>query len=187
VKYNITKPLLRKVSKKFFVRIWWTAVTACTLLSARSDSVEWQCKKVINTAASINGISLAPTSRMRECHVRWIPHSKYSLNSVDSSVVSWHLSSSSTCYRSKLTKHLGVCNVKRRLDAQPTFVVEGTNLDDESIVTPPRMPLSQLDESIIRMVIRKIHAAYGMIKSSVFKPQGLHVKCNNLHLHVCTK
>ncbi|XP_012055860.1 PREDICTED: tRNA:m(4)X modification enzyme TRM13 homolog [Atta cephalotes] len=65
-----------------------------------------------------------------------------------------------TCYRSKLTKHLGVCNVKRRLDAQPTFVVEGTNLDDESIVTPPRVPLSQLDGSIIRMVIRKIHAAY---------------------------
>ncbi|KYN41039.1 tRNA guanosine-2'-O-methyltransferase TRM13 like protein [Trachymyrmex septentrionalis] len=65
-----------------------------------------------------------------------------------------------TCYRSKLTKHLGVCNVKRRLDAQPTFVVEGTNLDDETIATPPRVPLSQLDESVIRMVIRKIHAAY---------------------------
>ncbi|XP_018052705.1 PREDICTED: tRNA:m(4)X modification enzyme TRM13 homolog [Atta colombica] len=81
-----------------------------------------------------------------------------------------------TCYRSKLTKHLGVCNVKRRLDAQPTFVVEGTNLDDESIETPPRVPLSQLDVSIIRMVIRKIHAAYGMIKLSAFKPQGLHVK-----------
>ncbi|KAG5324669.1 TRM13 enzyme, partial [Acromyrmex heyeri] len=65
-----------------------------------------------------------------------------------------------TCYRSKLTKHLGVCNVKRRLDAQPTFVVEGTNLDDETIATPPRVPLSQLDESVVRMVIRKIHAAY---------------------------
>ncbi|KAG5310237.1 TRM13 enzyme, partial [Acromyrmex insinuator] len=65
-----------------------------------------------------------------------------------------------TCYRSKLTKHLGVCNVKRRLDAQPTFVVEGTNLDDETIVTPPRVPLSQLNESVVRMVIRKIHAAY---------------------------
>ncbi|KYM92565.1 tRNA guanosine-2'-O-methyltransferase TRM13 like protein [Atta colombica] len=86
------------------------------------------------------------------------------------------LQSDSTCYRSKLTKHLGVCNVKRRLDAQPTFVVEGTNLDDESIETPPRVPLSQLDVSIIRMVIRKIHAAYGMIKLSAFKPQGLHVK-----------
>ncbi|XP_018310046.1 tRNA:m(4)X modification enzyme TRM13 homolog [Mycetomoellerius zeteki] len=65
-----------------------------------------------------------------------------------------------TCYRSKLTKHLGVCNVKRRLDAQPAFLVEGTNLDDETIAAPPRVPLSQLDEAIIRMVIRKIHAAY---------------------------
>ncbi|KYN14952.1 PREDICTED: tRNA:m(4)X modification enzyme TRM13 homolog [Trachymyrmex cornetzi] len=65
-----------------------------------------------------------------------------------------------TCYRSKLTKHLGVCNIKRRLDAQPAFVVEGTNLDDETIAAPPRVPLSQLDESVIRMMIRKIHAAY---------------------------
>ncbi|XP_024892411.1 tRNA:m(4)X modification enzyme TRM13 homolog isoform X2 [Temnothorax curvispinosus] len=65
-----------------------------------------------------------------------------------------------TCYRSKLTRHLGVCNAKRRLDARPAFVVEGANLDAETIAAPPRVPLSQLDESVVGTVIRKIHAAY---------------------------
>ncbi|XP_077270405.1 tRNA:m(4)X modification enzyme TRM13 homolog [Temnothorax americanus] len=65
-----------------------------------------------------------------------------------------------TCYRSKLTRHLGVCNAKRRLDARPAFVVEGANLDAGTIAAPPRVPLSQLDESVVGTVIRKIHAAY---------------------------
>jgi len=38
-------------------------------------------------------------------------------------------------------------------------------LDDETIAAPPRVPLSQLDESVVEMVIRKIHAAYGTIES----------------------
>lgn len=71
----------------------------------------------------------------------------------------------STCYRSKLTRHLNVCNVKRKLDARPTFVVEGANLDDEATAAPPRVPLSQLDDSVVETVIRKIHAAYGTIES----------------------
>lgn len=53
-----------------------------------------------------------------------------------------------------------MCNVKRRLDARPAFVVEGANLDDEVTAAPPRVPLSQLDESVVEAVIRKIHAAY---------------------------
>ncbi|XP_011869225.1 PREDICTED: tRNA:m(4)X modification enzyme TRM13 homolog isoform X2 [Vollenhovia emeryi] len=70
------------------------------------------------------------------------------------------LDSTHTCHRSRLTRHLNVCNTKRRLDARPAFVVEGANLDDETIAAPPRVPLSQLDESVVRTVIRKIHAAY---------------------------
>lgn len=66
----------------------------------------------------------------------------------------------STCYQSKLTKHLGVCNVKRRLDAQSAFIIKGINLDEEAIVAPPHVPLSQLDESVLETVIRKIHSAY---------------------------
>ncbi|KAL6426240.1 hypothetical protein ACFW04_009045 [Cataglyphis niger] len=65
-----------------------------------------------------------------------------------------------TCYQSKLTKHLGVCNAKRSLDAQPEFIVKGINLDEETIVAPPHVPLSQLDESVLDTVIRKIHSAY---------------------------
>ncbi|KAL0102313.1 hypothetical protein PUN28_018682 [Cardiocondyla obscurior] len=65
-----------------------------------------------------------------------------------------------TCYRSKLTKHLGICNAKQKLDEQPVFLVEGANLNDETIAAPPRVPLSQLDESVVETVIRKIHAAH---------------------------
>lgn len=65
-----------------------------------------------------------------------------------------------TCYQSKLRKHLNVCNVKRELDAQPAFIVKGINLDEEAIVAPPHVPLSQLDESVLETVIRKIHSAY---------------------------
>jgi len=36
-------------------------------------------------------------------------------------------------------------------------------LDDETIAAPPRVPLSRLDESVVEMGIRKIHAAYGTI------------------------
>ncbi|KAL6258813.1 hypothetical protein P5V15_010759 [Pogonomyrmex californicus] len=65
-----------------------------------------------------------------------------------------------TCYRSKLTRHLSVCNAKRKLDTRPAFVIEGANLDDETVAMPLRVPLSQLDESVVETVIRKIHAAY---------------------------
>lgn len=58
-----------------------------------------------------------------------------------------------------------MCNVKQKLDARPAFVVEGANLDGETIAAPPRVPLSQLDESVVGTVIRKIHAAYGRIES----------------------
>lgn len=68
---------------------------------------------------------------------------------------------SSTCYQSKLAKHLTVCNTKRRIDTQPAFIVEGVNLDKEDIVAPAHVPLSRLDESIVEAVIKKIHLAYG--------------------------
>ncbi|XP_029177037.1 tRNA:m(4)X modification enzyme TRM13 homolog [Nylanderia fulva] len=65
-----------------------------------------------------------------------------------------------TCYQSKLRKHLNVCNAKRELDVQPTFIVKGVNLDEEVIVASPHVPLSQLDGSVLEAVIRKIHSAY---------------------------
>lgn len=64
-----------------------------------------------------------------------------------------------TCYRSKLKRHLRVCNAKWRLEARPPFVVEGTNLD-ETIAAPPRVPLSQHNGFTVATVIMKIHAAY---------------------------
>lgn len=58
-----------------------------------------------------------------------------------------------------------MCNAKRELDARPAFVVEGANLDDEAVATPSRVPLSQLDKSVVEITIMKIHAAYGTIES----------------------
>ncbi|GAB1865000.1 tRNA:m(4)X modification enzyme TRM13 [Camponotus japonicus] len=81
-------------------------------------------------------------------------------NDSDDRRVKCPLDPTHTCYQSKLTKHLGVCNAKRRLDAQPAFIVKGINLDEEAIVAPPHVPLSQLDESVLETVIRKIHSAY---------------------------
>ncbi|XP_020284702.1 tRNA:m(4)X modification enzyme TRM13 homolog [Pseudomyrmex gracilis] len=65
-----------------------------------------------------------------------------------------------TCYESKLKKHLKVCNTKRKLDAQPAFVVKGVNLDDEAITAPSYVPLSQLDEAVVDTVIKKIQSAF---------------------------
>ncbi|EZA50432.1 hypothetical protein DMN91_009904 [Ooceraea biroi] len=65
-----------------------------------------------------------------------------------------------TCYQSKLTKHLNVCNAKQRLDAQPAFVVKGVNLDSETTTVTLHVPLSQLDETVVNTVIKKIHSAY---------------------------
>ncbi|XP_014486542.1 PREDICTED: tRNA:m(4)X modification enzyme TRM13 homolog [Dinoponera quadriceps] len=70
------------------------------------------------------------------------------------------LDSTHTCYQSRLTKHLTVCNAKRRMDAQPTFIVERVNLDKEDMVAPTRVPLSRLDELVVEAVIKKIHLAY---------------------------
>jgi hypothetical protein len=53
------------------------------------------------------------------------------------------------------------------LDAQPTFVVKGVNLDGEATTATSRAPLSQLDETVVNTVIRKINSAYGK-KSFVF-------------------
>ncbi|XP_012228762.1 tRNA:m(4)X modification enzyme TRM13 homolog isoform X2 [Linepithema humile] len=79
---------------------------------------------------------------------------------IDDRRVKCPLDPTHTCYQSKLMKHLDVCNIKRRLDAQPAFIVKGTNLDQETTVKPMHVPLSQLNEAVIETVIKKINSAY---------------------------
>ncbi|KAK2585900.1 hypothetical protein KPH14_010487 [Odynerus spinipes] len=65
-----------------------------------------------------------------------------------------------TCYRSKLSKHLTICNARKMLDALPTYIVKNINLDKETEEIPRMTPLSQLDFSIVDIVIKKINEAY---------------------------
>ncbi|XP_016918188.2 tRNA:m(4)X modification enzyme TRM13 homolog [Apis cerana] len=64
-----------------------------------------------------------------------------------------------TCYESKISKHLKVCNAKRLIDAQPSFIVKGIN-SNEICETSQRVPLSELNELIINTVIDKIKNVY---------------------------
>nr|XP_031828217.1 tRNA:m(4)X modification enzyme TRM13 homolog [Nomia melanderi]XP_031828218.1 tRNA:m(4)X modification enzyme TRM13 homolog [Nomia melanderi]XP_031828219.1 tRNA:m(4)X modification enzyme TRM13 homolog [Nomia melanderi] len=64
-----------------------------------------------------------------------------------------------TCYESRLSKHLKVCNAKRLIDSQPSFIVKGINLD-ETGETPRHVPISELNQLVIDVVINKIKAAH---------------------------
>ena len=66
----------------------------------------------------------------------------------------------STCYESRLSHHLKVCNAKRLADSQPSYIVKGINLGDVN-EQPKHIPLSTLTQDTIDTVIRKVHAAYG--------------------------
>ncbi|XP_003706604.1 tRNA:m(4)X modification enzyme TRM13 homolog [Megachile rotundata] len=64
-----------------------------------------------------------------------------------------------TCFESKLSKHLKVCNAKRLIDAQPSFIVKGINVD-KTCETPQHVPLCELDEELVNAVIDKVITAY---------------------------
>ncbi|CAK9829524.1 tRNA:m(4)X modification enzyme TRM13 homolog [Anthophora retusa] len=64
-----------------------------------------------------------------------------------------------TCYESKLAKHLKVCNAKRFIDAQPSFIEKGINVKEVGDV-PQHVPLSELSELVINTVIEKVKTAY---------------------------
>ncbi|XP_012261766.2 tRNA:m(4)X modification enzyme TRM13 homolog [Athalia rosae] len=68
-----------------------------------------------------------------------------------------------TCYATKLTKHLKVCNVKQLTDVQPDYIVKGINSGYTNLQTLKHVPLSQLDESTLNTVLKKINAAYEKI------------------------
>ena len=67
-----------------------------------------------------------------------------------------------TCYESRLPKHLKVCNAKRLIDSQPSFIVKGINVNETHEV-PRHVPLSELNQLVIDVVIDKVKAAYGKL------------------------
>ncbi|XP_043287308.1 tRNA:m(4)X modification enzyme TRM13 homolog [Venturia canescens] len=83
-------------------------------------------------------------------------HSKY--NRISCPVDPTH-----TCYESKLAQHLKVCNARRLVDCQPSYIVKGINLGNINEEQPERVPLSQLDQKLIDSVIRKVETAYGQL------------------------
>ena len=68
----------------------------------------------------------------------------------------------STCYQSKLSKHLKVCNAKIIQDTQPSYVVKGINLGNSADCIND-LPLSEIDQELIDDVVKKIETAYGTI------------------------
>ncbi|XP_053994210.1 tRNA:m(4)X modification enzyme TRM13 homolog [Hylaeus volcanicus] len=67
-----------------------------------------------------------------------------------------------TCYKSRLAKHLKVCNAKRILDSQPLFIVKGINVD-KTCEAPQHVPLRELNQLLIDTVINKAEEAYGKL------------------------
>ncbi|KAI4477690.1 hypothetical protein M0804_012518 [Polistes exclamans] len=65
-----------------------------------------------------------------------------------------------TCYQSKLSKHLTICNARKMLDAQPAYIIKNINLDNETEEIPRLLPLSQLDISVVNNIILRINEAY---------------------------
>ncbi|XP_043485386.1 tRNA:m(4)X modification enzyme TRM13 homolog [Polistes fuscatus] len=64
-----------------------------------------------------------------------------------------------TCYQSKLSKHLTICNARKMLDARPAYIIKNINLDNETEEIPRLLPLSRLDISIVDNVILRINEA----------------------------
>ena len=53
-----------------------------------------------------------------------------------------------------------VCNAKRLIDAQPSFIVKGINAN-ETYEAPQHIPLSELNDLIVNTVIDKVKAVHG--------------------------
>lgn len=66
-----------------------------------------------------------------------------------------------TCFKSKLAKHIKICNAKKLIDLQPEYIIKGINLDDSHV--PRHVPLSEIDQSIIDTVVKKVNYAYDLI------------------------
>ncbi|XP_014230324.1 tRNA:m(4)X modification enzyme TRM13 homolog [Trichogramma pretiosum] len=67
-----------------------------------------------------------------------------------------------TIYRSKLSKHLKVCNAKIEPESQPSYIVKGINLG-EPVSCNNDQPLSNIDQQIIDNVLKKIEDAYAKL------------------------
>ncbi|XP_012285163.1 tRNA:m(4)X modification enzyme TRM13 homolog [Orussus abietinus] len=65
-----------------------------------------------------------------------------------------------TCYASKLVKHLTVCNKKKFNDALPAYIVEGVNTESKEQRISTRIPLSQVDRTILEETLKKLNEAY---------------------------
>lgn len=53
-----------------------------------------------------------------------------------------------------------MCNAKRLIDAQPSFIIKGINAN-ETCKAPQHIPLSELNELVISTVIDKVKNVYG--------------------------
>lgn len=47
------------------------------------------------------------------------------------------------------------------MDLQPSYIVRGVNLGDVDIDGPKRVPLSELSQTLLEGVIKKVEDAYG--------------------------
>ncbi|XP_076169649.1 tRNA:m(4)X modification enzyme TRM13 homolog isoform X2 [Ptiloglossa arizonensis] len=89
-------------------------------------------------------------------------HQGNSLDSMQSKRVKCPLDPTHTCYESRLSKHLKVCNAKRLLDSQPSFIVKGINLNG-TFEALQHVPLCELNQLVIDTVINKVKVAYGKL------------------------
>ncbi|XP_014210472.1 tRNA:m(4)X modification enzyme TRM13 homolog [Copidosoma floridanum] len=64
-----------------------------------------------------------------------------------------------SCYKSKLPKHLKVCNAKIKQDMQPPYVIRGFNLTDKT-TQANHVPLSEIDQDAVNIVLAKIKNSY---------------------------
>ncbi|KAK0176982.1 hypothetical protein PV328_001079 [Microctonus aethiopoides] len=89
---------------------------------------------------------------------------------------------SHTCYESKLAKHLSVCNAKRFIDANPEYIVSGINRGDVHLDSPQHIPLSNLDQSVLASIIKKVEISYDklpVVKELILQHDILDEEINN--------
>ncbi|XP_076286470.1 tRNA:m(4)X modification enzyme TRM13 homolog isoform X2 [Lasioglossum baleicum] len=110
-------------------------------------------------------------------------------NSLDASVdvddgakrIKCPLDPTHTCYEWRLSKHLKVCNAKRLIDSQPSFIVKGINVDG-TYETPQHIPLSELNQLVVDAVVEKVKAAHKKLpcfSEEVLQHEILHSKIND--------
>ncbi|XP_011501388.1 PREDICTED: tRNA:m(4)X modification enzyme TRM13 homolog [Ceratosolen solmsi marchali] len=81
------------------------------------------------------------------------------LNKIINERIPCPLDLSHTIYKSKLSKHLKVCNAKVNESIQPIYIVKGINLG-KSAISPNEIRLPEIDQSIINIVLNKIEKSY---------------------------